>query len=116
MSYGEMREYFTSLEAQSGMFNVGIAWSVVKPDQIVAYPPAERMGLQLADAVAGSFFYAVEPSAHGFTEDRYARMLKPVVYHSQERYLGYGIKLWPRETDALVAEGGRFAWIRDAYM
>ncbi len=37
------------------------------------------MGLQIADAVAGAFFYAVQPSQHGFVEDRYARILSLVL-------------------------------------
>jgi hypothetical protein len=57
------------------------------------------MGLQIADAVAGSFFYAVEPSKYGYTEHRYVKLLKPIVYHWHGKYLGYGIKSWPREAE-----------------
>jgi hypothetical protein len=73
------------------------------------------MGLQIADALASSFFYGVQPSRHGFIEDRYARMLKPVVYHRQGRYLGYGIKFWPREAGDLVAENERLKWVMAEY-
>ena len=72
------------------------------------------MGLQIADAIASGFFKAVEPSPYGHTEDRYARMLRPIVYHRQRCYQGYGLKFWPREAAATL--GGRhFRWLREIY-
>ncbi len=102
MSYSEMREYLTHLQKQMDFSDIRIDWSAIKLDKIKAYSAGKRMGLQIADAVASSFFYAVQPSRHGFTEDRYARMLKPIVYHRQKRYRGYGAKFWPKETDDLL--------------
>jgi len=115
MSYREMGDYLSLLQTQTGIFDVRVDWSVIRPDQITAYTPGQRMGLQIADAVASSFYYAVQPSRHGFTEDRYARMLKPVVYHRQGRHLGYGLKLWPREVDEILRRDGRLAWVGEHY-
>jgi hypothetical protein len=115
MSYEELKKYLELLHTRTGFFEVRIDWSAIKPDQIEAYPPGRRMGLQIADAVAGSFFYAVQPSQHGFTENRYARILKPVVYHRQGQYQGYGIKFWPREVDEMVKSEERLAWVQEAY-
>ena len=66
---------------------------------------------------AGSkaFFYALSPSAHGFTEDRYARMLKRVVYQHKGRHRGYGLKFWPRETTRMIDAEERFNWFREEY-
>lgn len=69
------------------------------------------MGLQIADAVASSTYYAVQPSQHGYTEDRYIRMLKPVIYHHRGRYLGYGLKFWPQEVDEMLATEERLRWV-----
>lgn len=107
MSYGELCEYLKVLHNQSDVQRVNMAWEVIKSEQVVAHPAGRRMGLQIADAVASSFFYAVQASRHGFTEDRYARMLKPVVYHRERRYLGYGLKFWPGEAD--------FPWVKEEY-
>lgn len=115
MSYDELREYLRVLETQTTMFDVRVDWSVIRPNQVVAFSPGRRMGLQVADAVAGSFFYAVEPSRYGFTEDRYARMLRPVVFHYRGRYLGYGLKLWPREVEHRLPSEERLTWIRSEY-
>lgn len=73
------------------------------------------MGLQIADAVASGFFKAVEPSRLGFTEDRYARMLKPVVFRHKNRYLGYGLKFFPREVDEVIDEEPCLDWVKQHY-
>ncbi len=111
MSYEEMREYFLRLKRQTDILDVRIDWRVVKPEQITAFTPGRRMGLQIADAVASSFFAAVEPSRYGFTEDRYVRMLKPIVYHHKGQYIGYGLKFWPRETALMIQTDGALNWV-----
>lgn len=116
MSYEELKDYLYFLQRKTGMFDVRIDWSLIKPNNITAYTPGKRMGLQIADAVAGSFYYAVQPSKYGFTEDRYALTLKPVVYSRRGRYLGYGLKFWPREADDLVRNEKNLAWVRSGYM
>ena len=112
MSYGELRDYLEVLKSRTDMLDVRVDWDVIRAERVTASSPGKRMGLQVADAVAGSFFYAVQPSRHGFTEDRYARMLRPIVYHHRGRYLGYGIKLWPREAEHRLQADERLAWIR----
>jgi hypothetical protein len=115
MSYDELRGYLSMLKARTTMSDIRVDWSVIRPDQVTAFSPGRRMGLQVADAVAGSFFYAVEPNRYGFTEDRYARMLRPIVYHYRGRYLGYGLKLWPREVETRLSSDERLTWIRSEY-
>jgi hypothetical protein len=95
--------------------DVRIEWSVIRSEQIVAFTSGRRMGLQIADAVASSFFYAVQPTNYGYTEDRYVRMLKPVVYHREGQFNGYGIKFWPREMDEAVKNDAVFEWMRSVY-
>lgn len=115
MSYQELRDYLRVLQEQTGMFDVRVDWEVIRSNQITAFSAGRAMGLQIADAVAGSFFYATQASQYGFTEDRYARMLKPVVYHHRGRWVGYGIKLWPREVEARLLADERLGWVREAY-
>ena len=115
MSYGEMREYLGLLKERTDVLDVRVDWSIINADRIVAHSGLKRMGLQIADAVASSFFYALQPSRHGFTEDRYARILKPIVYHHQGRYLGYGLKFWPKDTGEMLNQEERFAWLRTDY-
>jgi len=114
MSYQELREYLDLLREQSRLADVRIHWGVIRAGQVTALTPGRRMGLQIADAVAGSFFRAVERNPYGFTEDRYARILKPVVYRYRGKSEGYGLKMWPREAYDVLKEE-RFAWLRQEY-
>ncbi len=110
-----MKDYLRLLEQQASYSDVRIDWSVIKPDQLAPYRAGRRMGLQIADAVAGSFCYAVEPSQYGYAEYRYARMLRPAVYHHNSRYIGYGLKFWPGEVEDLLEVEERFGWGRSKY-
>ncbi len=112
--YEEFREYMDRLKHQTEFGNVQIDWNVIKRDQIISYG-VKRMGLQLADAVASSFFFGVQLNQYGFSEDRYARMLCPLMYKHAGRYAGYGLKFWPRETHAWLNTQSHLAWLRDKY-
>jgi hypothetical protein len=115
MSYKELREYVAYLKERTGPLGVRVDWSVILPSQITSYSPRKRAGLQISDAVASGFFRAVEPSQYGYTEDRYACMLRRVVYHHGGSYTGYGVKFWPREVDELLRRQDRFRWVKDVY-
>ncbi len=78
----------------------------IRHDQIYSHTSGRRMGLQIADAVASGFFKAVEPTEYGHTEDRYARMLRGVLYRKGNTCDGYGIKVWPQSTE-------RPGWLRE---
>lgn len=113
MSHAEIGEYLEYLKKHTGLFDVRIHWPALNPKQISAYSPGRRMGLQIADAVASSFYYAVQKSNYGFTEDRYACLLKPVVYHRNGIFQGYGLKLWPKELETFMEKGMELKWINE---
>lgn len=115
MNYQEMKEYFNHLKVQTKISDIRIDWNLINPESIYAYSPGKLMGLQIADAVASSFYYAVQPSRYDYTEHRYACMLKPVVYHRQGRYVGYGLKFWPRELDEMLVDDERLKWVKENY-
>jgi Protein of unknown function (DUF3800) len=114
MSYTELGQYLELLKTR--VPPTSIDWSVIRCDQISAHSAGRRMGLQIADAVASGFFKAVEPTRFGHTEDRYARMLKSIVYHRERCYKGYGLKFWPREVDRSLGTEERFRWFREIYL
>jgi len=115
MAYDELREYLRKLQARTDLGDVRIDWSVISPDQIQATNHDKLMGLQIADAVASGFYFAVQQTPLGFTEPRYAQMLKPVVYHHSGQHLGYGLKFWPRETSELLDTEKTLQWVRQIY-
>ncbi|WP_456411952.1 DUF3800 domain-containing protein [Oceanithermus sp.] len=91
MSYDDLRGYFKLLTSKKTEIN----WDVVAPERMHTLTAGKRMGLMVADAVASSYFYAVEHSAYGYTEDRYVRTLLPLAYSNSGCAKKYGVKLYP---------------------
>ena len=96
MPYSEMREYLHRLEEhkEKGQ-DIRIEFEKVQVGRLETQTPGRSMGLQLADAVAGAFFNALEPDRFGNTEPRYIRTLLPIVYRDRGCCLGYGLKVFP---------------------
>lgn len=115
MSYNDLKEYIELLNQRTGFFDVRIDWSVIDKNRVIALSPGKKMGLQVADAVAGAMFNALERNRFGYTEPRYAIILKPIVYHHSGRYVGYGLKFWPRETEELIRNNEELEWVRSHY-
>lgn len=114
-SYPELAAYFERLRRKSEVEDVQIDWGIINPNAVRAVNHDAMMGLQIADACASAFFYGLEPNPQGFNEPRYSAMLKPVVYGRRGQRIGYGVKLWPRETDALLASDSRLTWVREIF-
>jgi uncharacterized protein DUF3800 len=91
-----------------------LAGTTPRGPQIQIHSAGRRMGLQIADAVASGFFKAVEPTGYGHTEDRYARMLRPVLYRREGTFRGDGLNFWPRSVEPLL-ERDPFNWAREAF-
>ncbi|MCP4366455.1 MAG: DUF3800 domain-containing protein [Planctomycetes bacterium] len=114
MSYGELKEYIGRLKDQSNysFMRMEIDWTVIKEKQLSALQARGSKGLQIADAVASSFYYAVQPSRYGHTEEQYAEILKPTVYHRYSSYLGYGLKFWPWGQGTVLEN---CKWVKENY-
>jgi len=110
LSYEELRCYLKKLHEQSACEDIRIEWSKIKEDQIKAYSSSQRMGLQVADAIATSAFYALNKTGYGFTEDKYVSILLRGMYKHQGKLLGYGLKLWPLK-DEEVLNDIKYKWI-----
>jgi len=110
MSYDEIRSYLVQLR---GSTDTEINWDAIHPDRITALPHRQRAGLQIADAVASSHYYAFEKSGYGFTEDRYARILLPSAFKRKQSasVLGFGIKIFPKQALVAVRDAGLHDWI-----
>jgi hypothetical protein len=100
MSYEELRAYLRLLKEQRDQ-DVRIDWNVVDPKYVSAVNHEQLAGLQVADAVASSLFYAVHPSRYGEIEEKYAALLSPTFYRHKNNALGYGIKFWPADLETL---------------
>jgi len=101
MSYENLRAYLRLLKDQSDPMDVRIDWSVVDPARVSTVNHEQLAGLQVADAVASSLYYAVQQSRYGEIEEKYAAMLKPTFYRHKNKALGYGVKFWPEDLETL---------------
>lgn len=94
MNYDDFQSYMLKLKDMDDP-EIRIHWPVIDIDGIEAQDHGARFGLQLADLVTSGITAALEPDFYGNVEPRFARMLKPHVYHRGKNYLSYGAKLVP---------------------
>jgi len=71
LSYEELSGYLKKLHEQSTCSDIRIDWERIKEDQIKAYSASQRMGLQIADAIASATYSALNKNDYGYTEERY---------------------------------------------
>ena len=106
MSYEDLRNYLLHLKDKPGA-DARIDWNAIRPQQVRAVNHDQLAGLQMADAVASSLFFAVNLTQYSEVEDRYFRMLRPTIYrHPKTGELGYGLKFWPDSLEALTESMG----------
>ena len=102
MSYEDLRKYLRLLKDKPGT-DARIDWNAIRPQLVPAVNHDQLAGLQMADAVASSLFFAVNLTQYSEVEDRYFRMLRPTIYrHAKTGELGYGLKFWPGSLEVLT--------------
>lgn len=94
MSYEDLRGYLHQLRLGAESRDIRVDWNVIDPDHVKAVNHDQLAGLQLADAVATSAYYAVTPNLYGDIEDRYFRLISSMIYRHEHRVDGYGLKFW----------------------
>jgi len=95
MSYDDLRSYLELLSQQTKAgADINIHWPAIACDSVRAVNHDKLAGLQLADAVASSVFFAVNKTQYGEVESRYLEILKPTIYRKDRRADGYGLKIW----------------------
>jgi hypothetical protein len=94
MSYEDLCGYLCELRNDRDGREVRMDWDVIDPTLVKAINHDQLAGLQLADAVATSAYYAVNPNLYGDVEDRYLRLLAPTIYRREGQVEGYGMKFW----------------------
>lgn len=115
MSYEDIRDYLRLLrkQAEANPQRVQIDRTVIDPTRIRAVEHSKLAGLQVADAVASGFHFALKVNRYGETETGYLPHLHKSIYRHKGTAMGYGVKLWPEDLhtlkdkapEALVLEG-----------
>lgn len=105
MSYPQLNAYYTWLKFRSDADQLvlplgDLQWEVLHPKLLEVHNHSVRAGLQLADAVASSFFKACDIYDTGGCDAQFARLLEPRMGRDPDRpdgkTTGYGVKLMPR--------------------
>lgn len=98
MSYDELRSYLRLLKKQSETNpDISVNWNAISPENVRAVNHDQLAGLQIADAVASSIFFAVNRTQYGEVEEGYMRLLNRTIYRKKDRVEGYGLKLWCKD-------------------
>lgn len=87
LRYDDLDQYIQRLKTK----NTKIDWDSIKTDKLFVENKKSIAALQLADCSASSFQWALAEK-HKFTEHRFAKNLKPVVYCNGLNYRSYGLK------------------------
>ena len=95
MDYDALRRSMQHLEDNRLLYSYRAEPNIIRPDQIETYTSGRRIGFQLADAVAGSYYFALEVNNYGMTEESYLRDLLPCAVNYRGNILGFGVVLYP---------------------
>lgn len=106
MSYEDIRDYLRLLlrQSEANPQKVQIDRTVIDPDRIRSVEHSKLAGLQVADAVASGFHFAVKVNLYGETEPAYLGHLKKTLYRHQSQSIGYGIKVWPEDYETIKSK------------
>ena len=106
MSYGDIRSYLGRLvrSGRNASNDVQVDGSVIDPRRVRSVQHSQLAGLQVADAVATGVHFALRPSRYGETEPAYFSHVAKTLYRHNGKALGYGMKLWPDDYEALKSK------------
>jgi hypothetical protein len=110
-SYEDIRDYLDTMRQRG----TDIEWSAIDPVRVRAVPHRQLKGLWIADCIAGCIYKGLEINRHGFTEPRYAEILRPIMWSRNRAYSGTGIKLYPKEVLSTLDLDGQHAWLARTY-
>ncbi len=117
----DIRSYFRYIKAQAALglsFNkmFPLDWDVLEPNEMFSHPNSMRIGLQLSDAVASSFYSAISLSQGRAPNAQCAIALSPRVGRDASgRQHMYGVKVMPRWKPDFLPESQKevFDFYRD---
>ena len=106
MSYDDIRAYLRLLlkQSEANPQQVQIDRTVIDPERICSVEHSKLAGLQVADAVASGFHFALKVNRYGETETGYLPHLKKSIYRHKGEAMGYGLKLWPEDFATVKAK------------
>lgn len=108
LSYQSMGAYLQLLRWEQ---ETQIKWPYLDHEEISVKQPMESIWLRAADCVASGIYRGLELSEHGFCEERYGTMLKPIIYERDGNYFSYGLKMYPGVPEPEAERANRYGWL-----
>ena len=102
MSYPDFQEYLDRLR-KSGDGST-VHWPIIDIHNIEAKDHSRDAGLQLADCGASAVASAFEPDPYGNVEGQYLQAIRRQIYHRNNNYLSYGMKLHPPKNQVQLTD------------
>jgi hypothetical protein len=106
LSYDDLRSYLRKLvgQTEASAHQVQVDPTVIDPERIRAVEHSKLAGLQVADAVASGFHFALKVNRYGETEPSYLRHLQKTIFRHKSVSHGYGLKVWPEDWATVKAK------------
>jgi len=108
LSYSDLATYLENLRLQQ---QTNVSWPNVDTGAFNVSAHNESLWLRSADIITSGFAKGLELSRHGLCEDRFARLLRPVVYNRNGRFLSYGLKFFPAVPTVEAPLDNRYGWL-----
>lgn len=105
MNYTYLAAYLNSLHEDKLGGDFGCRPGVFSKDLVTSYSAGKRVGLQVSDAVASSYYFALQKNSFGHTEDSYVKILAPKAYRSNGTAWKHGVKIMPKEAENSLSGG-----------
>lgn len=93
MSYDDIRSHIDGLRHRSWEgVDINIHWPSIDTGRLRAVAHGQLAGLQIADAIATSYYYGIQLSRFGIADPGYLRLLRHHAYRHEGACFGYGLK------------------------
>lgn len=117
LDYERFQQYATRIKANDCPRPSNSAWDHLDLRAITSRPHSSgHDGLLAADYVASCYGAALELSPYGLTDDHFVRPLSRRAYKpslGKTKSWSNGLKLFPKEAEAMVESDPRLWWVRD---
>lgn len=108
MDYPAFEEYMQRLRTHH---STSMEWRHIGKVSVLG--ASQSKGLQIADAIGGATFNALNPKRGYPSEPRFLNLIKPILYSHRGRLVSYGLKFFPDSSKTRFESESGYEWLRD---
>ena len=106
MNYEAFENYMSRLRIGH---STSIEWRHIGKIKVLG--AGQSKGLQIADAIGGAAFNALNPSPGRVSEPKYLELMKPSLYQRSGNYTSYGLKFFPPAVKQSLEREPGYEWL-----